>query len=199
MRAMRLRRIAFTLVLFGVACRSQPPGRPPTPASEFLAAVSTMCGKAFAGKIVANEPATPNDPFEGQPLVMHVRTCALPTEVLVPFHVGEDRSRTWILSLVGGHLRLKHDHRHKDGTEDAVTMYGGDSTTAGTATRQEFPVDEFSKALFTRENRTVSNTNVWAMEVHPGRMFAYELTRPGRKFRIEFDLTTPVPTPPAPW
>ena len=26
------------------------------------------------------------------------------------------------------------------------------------------------------------------MEVHPGRVLAYELTRPGRRFRIEFDL-----------
>jgi hypothetical protein len=38
-----------------------------------------------------------------------------------------------------------------------------------------------------------------AMDVHPGRMLAYELTRPGRKFRLEFDLTQPVPAPPAPW
>jgi hypothetical protein len=158
-----------------------------------------MCGKAFAGKVVDNEPAAPSDPFVGQALVMHVRTCDTPGELRVPFHVGEDRSRTWVLTLVGDRLRLKHDHRHKDGTDDAVTMYGGDSTTPGTVTRQEFPVDEFSKTMFTRENRAVSNTNVWAMEVHPGRMFAYELTRPGRKFRVEFDLSSPVPAPPAPW
>ena len=196
---MNFRMAALPLLIVSAACGSQPPARPASPASEFLAAVSAMCGKAFAGKVVANEPPAPNDPFEGKPLVMHVRTCAMRSEVLVPFHVGDDRSRTWILTLVGNHLRLKHDHRHQDGTDDAVTMYGGDSTTAGTATRQEFPVDDFSKAMFTRENRAVSNTNVWAMEVHPGRMFAYELTRPGRKFRVEFDLTTPVPTPPAPW
>jgi hypothetical protein len=104
-----------------------------------------------------------------------------------------------VLTRVGERLRLKHDHRHQDGTGDALTMYGGDSTSPGTATRQEFPVDEFSKALFTRENSAVSNTNVWAMEMHPGRMFAYELTRPGRRFRIELDLGVPVPPPPAPW
>jgi hypothetical protein len=34
--------------------------------------------------------------------------------------------------------------------------------------------------------------NVWAMEVHPARMFAYELRRPGRFFRVEFDLSRPV-------
>ena len=171
---------------------------PATPATQFLTAVADVCGQAFAGRVVANEPAQPNDPFEGQRLIMHVRTCEN-NRVLVPFHVGEDRSRTWVLTLEGDRIRLKHDHRHQDGTEDAVTMYGGDSTTPGTATRQEFPVDAFSTEMFTRENRAVSNTNTWAMEVHPGRMFAYELTRPGRKFRVEFDLSAPVATPPAPW
>lgn len=191
--------VLFGLLASGCGGRQAPPVSAPAPAAEFLSAVSGLCGKAFAGKVVANDPATPNDPFEGQALVMHVSMCATPAEVLIPFHVGEDRSRTWVLTRVRDRLRLKHDHRHKDGTDDVVTMYGGDSTTPGTATRQEFPVDEFSKELFTRENRAVSNVNVWAMEMHPGRMFAYELTRPGRKFRVEFDLTTPVPVPPAPW
>ena len=41
--------------------------------------------------------------------------------------VGEDRSRTWIVSVLSdGRLRLKHDHRHEDGEPDAITMYGGD-------------------------------------------------------------------------
>ena len=189
--------VAAGMTLSGCNGGATPAGA--APASQFLSALASLCGKAFAGRVVANEPAAPNDPFEGQSLVMHVRTCSSPTELRVPFHVGEDRSRTWVLTLVGSRLRLKHDHRHSDGTEDLVTMYGGESTTAGTATRQEFPVDDFSKALFTRENRAISNTNVWAMEVHRGRMFAYELTRPGRKFRVEFDLSAPVATPPAPW
>jgi hypothetical protein len=189
---------AAVLVMAGMVAGACGRAAPP-PAAQFLDAVASMCGKAFAGRVVANEPAQPNDPYEGQALVMHVRTCDTPAEVKVPFHVGEDRSRTWVLTLVGNRLRLKHDHRHQDGTSDVLTMYGGDSVVAGTATRQEFPVDAFSIDLFTRENRAVSNTNVWAMEVHPGRMFAYELTRPGRKFRVEFDLTAPVALPPAPW
>ncbi len=173
-------------------------GTPPPPAQRSLEHLAGLCGRAFEGRITANEPAQPNDAFEGQRLVMHVRTCET-GRVLVPFHVGEDRSRTWVLTLQGDRLRLKHDHRHQDGTEDELTQYGGDSTTEGTESRQEFPVDQFSIDLFTRTNRTVSNTNVWAMEVHPGRMFAYELKRPGRLFRVEFDLTRSVDPPPAPW
>ena len=175
------------------------PAVAPPPAAQFLSTLAGVCGHAFAGTIVANTPATPNDPFEGQALVIHVRTCE-EGRILIPFHVGQNRSRTFVLTLVGDRLRLKHDHRHEDGTSDVLTMYGGQSMAPGTATRQEFPVDEDSKALFTREKREVSNTNTWAMEVHPGRMFAYELTRPGgRNFRVEFDLTTPVATPPAAW
>ena len=37
-------------------------------------------------------------------------------------------------------------------------------------------------------------------EIEPGKRFLYELSRPGgRLFQVEFDLTAPVPLPPAPW
>lgn len=170
----------------------------PAPAAEFFNALTGLCGKAFEGRIVANTPAQANDPFVGQRLVIHVRACEA-NRALVPFHVGEDRSRTFVITRTGDRLRFKHDHRHKDGTSDVLTMYGGDTLSAGTATRQEFPVDAESKALFTREKREVSNTNTWAMEIHPGKMLAYELARPGRLFRVEFDLTKPVAAPPPPW
>jgi hypothetical protein len=89
-------------------------------------------------------------------------------------------------------LRLKHDHRHEDGTEDKLSQYGGDTIGEGTPTRQEFPVDAFSIELFNAGEAAVSTTNVWAVEVHPARTFAYELRRPNRHFRVEFDLSRPV-------
>jgi hypothetical protein len=180
---------------------SQPAAEPRPaagPADAFLERIAAHCGQAFEGRIVANEPADPNDPFIGQRLVMHVRECR-DGELMIPFHVGEDRSRTWIITRTETGLRLKHDHRHQDGTDDVLTMYGGDTTTPGTERRQEFPVDEFSKDLFRRQNRAVSLTNVWAMEIEPEQTFVYELARPGRLFRVEFDLTSPVAVPPAPW
>jgi len=129
---------------------------------------------------------------------MHVRECSA-NEIRVPFHVGEDRSRTWVVTHTGSGLRLKHDHRHEDGSEDKLTQYGGDTVHQGAATRQEFPADAFSKALFVREKIPASTANVWATELQPGRMFAYELRRPNRFFRVEFDLTRPVAPPPPPW
>ena len=94
-------------------------------------------------------------------------------------------------------MRSTRTHRHEDGSEDAVTQYGGDSG-AVTAMRAEFPVDAYSIDMFQREGLTASVTNVWAMEI-TDNMFAYELSRENRFFRVEFDLTEPVPAPPAPW
>jgi hypothetical protein len=182
------------------------------PADAFLAAIAQHCGQAFEGRIIANEPApaadAPPDPFEGKTLVMHVRGCDDPaSELRVPFHVGDNHSRTWILTRTETGLRLKHDHRLEDGSDDPVTMYGGDTATPGTAQRQEFPVDQESIDTFNaRDGLSLSVTNVWAMEIEPGRRFLYELARPvsdlnprGRLFQVEFDLTTPVDLPPTPW
>lgn len=169
------------------------------PADAFLARVASHCGQAFAGRIVANEPPVDDDPFEGKTLVMHVWTCE-DGRLLIPFHVGGDRSRTWVLTRTASGLRLEHDHRHEDGQDDDVTMYGGHTAAAGSASRQEFPVDAHSIALFEREGLAASVTNVWAMEIEPGVRFVYELARPtGRLFRVEFDLSSPVDVPPLPW
>ena len=180
-----------------------------TPADEFMIRLAEHCGQAFAGRIVANQPATDEpDAFEGHDLVMHVRGCDDPTrELQVPFHVGDNHSRTWLLTRTDDGLRLKHDHRLEDGSDDPVTMYGGDTVTEGTSQRQEFPVDQESIELFNaRDGLSVSTTNVWAMEIEPGQRFLYELARPadelnpeGRLFQVEFDLTQPVETPPTPW
>lgn len=191
--------LPISLALALAACASTTPRDVPAPQSTFFDRIGQLCGKAFAGRIVADQPApTGVDPFTGKTLVMHVRECSGDT-IRIPFHVGDDRSRTWVLTRTASGLRLKHDHRHEDGSADAVTMYGGETQSPGTVSRQEFPVDAESQAMFTREGRSVSNTNVWAMEIAPGRSFVYELAREGRLFRVEFDLAAPVAAPPPPW
>ena len=143
-----------------------------------------MCGKTLEGRIVS-PPVSADAAFAGKRLVMHVRDCS-PTEFRIPFQVGEDRSRTWVVTRTSTGLQLKHDHRHEDGTEDKLSQYGGETVQPGTALRQEFPADQFSKDLFTRENIPRSSENIWAMEAEPPGFFAYELRRPGRFFRVEF-------------
>ena len=167
------------------------------PQQQFFDRLLALCGNAYEGRVTS--PATEADrDFAASRLVMHVRTCSA-NEVRIPFHVGDNRSRTWVLTRTTAGLTLKHDHRHEDGSEDALTQYGGDTATTGTGRRQEFPADQFSRDLFVRQNIPQSVPNIWAVEVAPGQMFAYELRRPGRFFRVEFDLTRPVSPPPAPW
>ena len=172
-----------------------------TAQDAFFANLTALCGNAYAGQVETDRPESPgNNAFAGKELVMHVRECS-DNEIRIPFHVGEDRSRTWVVTRTDGGLRLKHDHRLEDGSDDPVTMYGGDTAGEGTASRQEFPVDGFSQEMFTREGMQVSNTNVWAIEVAPGEHYTYELGRTDtdRLFRVRFDLTRPVDAPPAPW
>ena len=170
---------------------------PTAPPRDQFDRLASLCGKAFEGRIVS-PPVAADASFAGQRLVMHVRDCSRDT-IRIPFHVGADRSRTWVVTRTTSGLRLKHDHRHRDGSEDKLTQYGGDSITPATATRHEFPADAFTKALLVREGNAAGATNIWAIEVAEGRTFAYELRRPGRFFRVEFDLSRPIATPPATW
>jgi hypothetical protein len=152
-----------------------------------------LCGQAFEGRVVESVPPDPS--FEGRALIMHVRSCD-PGEIRIPFHVGEDRSRTWIVTTTSVGLRLKHDHRHEDGSGDEVTLYGGDTRGRGSPEVQDFPADAFTAGLV-----PAAASNTWTLELHPGRSFVYALSRGGteRRFRVEFDLSRPVDPPPAPW
>lgn len=187
-------RLLPALILVLAGCATTPAA---DPQSRFLDSLRAMCGQAFEGRVASASVEADRDMMSSR-LVMHVRSCS-DEGVRIPFHVGEDRSRTWVVTRTDTGLRLKHDHRHEDGSEDVLTQYGGDTVSAGTAERQTFPADAFSRELFQRENIPVSMANVWAMEVVPGRLFAYELRRPNRHFRVEFDLTRPVAPPPPPW
>lgn len=173
------------------------------PQDEFFAALTARCGQAYAGRLETHDAADAD--MQGKAMVMHIRRCTA-DRIEIPFHIaglaedgGWDRSRTWIVTRTDKGLRLKHDHRHADGTKDAVTLYGGDTANAGTASRQEFPVDAESIAMFEATGRSVSTTNVWAIEQTP-LGFAYELKRANRHFRVGFSWDRPVsPPPPAPW
>lgn len=172
------------------------------PQDAFFAALAARCGQAYAGRLASDQEA--DAAMRGKAMVMHVRRCT-PDRIEIPFHIeglgpdgGWDRSRTWIVTRTPAGLRLKHDHRHADGSADELTFYGGETTVPGTATRQTFPVDTESIALFTRTGRSVSNRNIWSIETTADG-FTYGLDREGRRFRVTFDYRQPVAPPPAPW
>ena len=162
---------------------------------RFLDNLRAHCGEAYAGRVVANEPVTGPDPFANRYLVMHVADCQ-PDELRLMFHVSDDGERQWILKRTKRGLQLRHAHRTADGTPLALTMYGGETVDEGTPTRQEFPADAYTIALFEREDLEVGRENVWAMELADDERFVYELAREdGRLLQIEFDLSQPVELP----
>ena len=203
----------FTTAILSVGLAACVPADDPKPEASpqdvFFEHISMLCNKAYAGKLVSSDEADAD--FVDKPMIMHVSKCEQ-NKVEIPFHVAEEgkdwnRSRTWFLTRTAEGIRLKHRHRHEDGSLDDVTNYGGDTTDEGTANRQEFPVDAESIESFKVNELTASVENVWAVEISsPGQSdakFAYELRRPEgpneRFFRVEFDLSQPVTAPPAPW
>ena len=193
---------------------------PPTPQDGFWAALSSHCGKAYEGRLVSDDARDAD--WADKRMIAHWAQCG-PRVVAIHFHVedadapqGWNRSRTWLVTretienaarATTVRLTLKHDHRHADGGEDAVTQYGGTTElAAGSAQAQDFPIDAESIALFRREGLDASLTNVWRLEVDPegerGAKFAYQLTRrndPTRRFRVEFDASEEVDAPPPAW
>jgi hypothetical protein len=159
---------------------------------QFLASISALCGKSFLGKIIAGPP---NDTtFAGKQLVMHVRKCS-DNEIKIPFFVGNDSSRTWVLTKTDKGIALKHDHRHRDGTPDKVTMYGGHTSNYGSRTRQIFPADQETAAIL-----PAAIGNVWWIDIQKDH-FIYNLRRVNtdRLFSVSFDLSQSIENPGPPW
>ncbi len=162
---------------------------------EFFDRLSQLCGKAYEGNITVNNANDGN--FTDKKLVMHVRKCSN-QQLQIPFHVGEDASRTWIISKTGSGLSLKHDHRQQDGSYHTSTMYGGHTVDGGWPAVQSFPADHYSKELFIAQQIPQSIGNIWQVYIYPEK-FTYRLVRQGREFRVDFDLTKPVSLPVTPW
>ncbi|MEZ5947538.1 MAG: hypothetical protein R3C04_11940 [Hyphomonas sp.] len=186
-----------TLLLAAAVLTVSACNRAALPEAEFMHRLSALCGKAFEGHVASDDPQ--DDTWRSQTIIMHVRSCS-DDEIRIPLHVGDDRSRTWIIHREDGHLALHHAHRHEDGSFDPLSGYGGNRDDRFSGSRMNFPADEATKTLFDAEGIPQSKDNVWAIEVRPSHsLFAYELERPGRFFRLEFDTSKPVPAPPAPW
>lgn len=158
---------------------------------QFFSSIKALCGKAFAGEIAVDN--MPSPAFTNKRLVMHVKHCS-EQQLQIPFHVGDDASRTWVITKTGSGLSLKHDHRHKDGTSDELTMYGGHTNERGWQYVQSFPADAPTQHMFVEQGLPQSNGNTWQLYIYPEK-FSYRLVRQGREFRVDFDLTKEVNAP----
>lgn len=163
-----------------------------TTANLWWESIAAHCGKSYKGKIIAGPP---NDTtFAGKELVMHVRKCS-DKVIKIPFFVGMDSSRTWILTKSAHGIALKHDHRHEDGSPDKVTMYGGHTSNFGSKSRQVFPADQE-----TADMHPAAIGNVWWIDITDDA-YIYNLRRVNtdRVFSVSFDLSDAITNPGPPW
>lgn len=179
------------LLLLFISCGPRPQAAQETPpavlASEthqaFFNNLAQLCGQSFRG-----EQKFRSHHAEGWAhldMIMHVNVCEA-DQIQIPFHVGDDSSRTWLFLVEDERLRFRHDHRHPDGTPEDETLYGGYADEKGTAWIQHFPADEYTGTLIEG-----GEGNVWTVEISEDfSTFSYQLERNGEKrLRIEFDLT----------
>lgn len=163
------------------------------PSEIFWTKLQAHCGKSFEGEIIAGGVA--DDGFTGKKLVMHVRSCKK-NEIKIPFFVGEDKSRTWVLRKNADKiLSLKHDHRNSDGTEEKLTQYGGTSSNVGLENLQMFSADEYTAYILPK-----AASNIWWFTIEE-ESFTYNLRRIGsdRLFSVRFDLKQTIENPGPPW
>ena len=180
--------LVFTVLFYGLNAQNKI-----VPSEKFWNNLKNHCGKSYEGKITAG--GKEGDGFTGQRLVMQVLSCES-NRIRIPFYVGEDQSRTWVLfKNEDSVLRLKHDHRHEDGSEDKVTQYGGQAPNVGLENLQMFPAD-----VETANRISYASTNVWWMTLDE-KTFSYNLRRIGsdRVFTVEFDLKNPIVFGRKPW
>ncbi len=157
-----------------------------TPAEDFLKNLKPLCGNRYAGWVIF--PEADKNPFKGEPLTINFSHCA-DKEVRIPFQVGNDQSRTWVITFDEHGLLLKHDHRHADGTPDEITQYGGYAIKPGSSFQQSFPADEYTAKLI-----PAAATNEWTLIIEPDKkILSYILKRDGQlRFQADFDLSSTI-------
>lgn len=186
---------AISCLMAGPVAASEVPGDDLAAEQHaFWQKLERLCGQAFPGRI-SDVTDYYREAIGGRELIAHGVSCE-DERIHVALHVDDNRSRNWILTIVDGTIRLKHDHRHPDGTEEGISQYGGDAPVPGLAQRQIFPAD-----THTAEILPLRADNFWFMDFVDENTFQYGVHWPGQghSIRLSFDLADPVSLPPMPW
>lgn len=185
---MRATLLLFLMLTVAAGSAELPATSPSSTAPAlFFQNIKKLCGQRFEG--ATEFPLDdPSHQLAGKKLTISIEQCS-DNEIRIPLQAGEDKSRTWILTLREGRLLLKHDHRHADGTPDKVTMYGG-WAAEGDANRQRFPADGDTAKLIPE-----AATNVWTLEIGTAKeQFIYALERHGQpRYKAVFNLKAATP------
>ena len=152
----------------------------------FFDNLASLCGNSYSGEQIYRSHHASG--WGHLDMVMHVTVCEQ-DHIHIPFHVGEDQSRTWMFLVEDGNLRFRHDHRYPDGTPEEENLYGGYADDNGTAFEQYFPADAYTAKLIDG-----GGGNVWTVRIDEGfTTLTYRLERDGEKrLRVDFDLSNPL-------
>ncbi len=151
----RIRGLYVFISIAVLATSLQAQAGPGAQQKAFFEQLVALCGATFVGETVY--PEEPGEAWRDQPLVATFASCT-PDEIRIPLAVGENHSRTWVITPTASGLQLKHDHRHADGTPEEITQYGGTTNSAGTALAQSFPADADTISLVPE-----ARTNQWSL------------------------------------
>ena len=109
---------------------------------------------------------------------------------------SQNRSRTWVISRNAAGLRLKHDHRHEDGSEDKLTQDRRRHRGRRHACAAGVSADLFTANLLRRQRPTCGPSSPYWAARSPG---------PVAKARTPADSASspisakPIAAPPPPW
>lgn len=154
----------------------------PASAQSLFETLQKHDGQSYSGKMSFSNK--PNDEMN-KPMQMTVKVIS-ENEIRVPFQVGENKSRTWILTRSADGVTLKHDHRHEDGTPDELTNYGGTDGNVQLGNQLIFPADQETITMLPE-----AATNAWSLRLSPdGKQLFYYLERHKLpRFEAVFDLS----------
>jgi hypothetical protein len=143
-------------------------------------------GKTYPGRMTY---PSDSDHEMNKPMQITVQVVS-DNEIRIPLQVGQDRSRTWVLTRSDAGVLLKHDHRHADGTPDEVTNYGGLAAKVELGNLLVFPADQETATLLPE-----ASSNAWSLRLSPdaSQLFYYLERHAKPRFEAAFDLNSPKP------
>ena len=160
----------------------------------FFDSIRAHCGNAFSGSV---EDSSNSTAYNGRKFVLHIRDCS-DSQIKMPLHIDDNSSRILVLSKTDGGIQLQHDHRHADGSSEALTLYGGDSSADSTDKVTHFPESAESIAITKAHAPTRTYPSVWSIILGADDI-TYQVVRPGRTIKSKFKFADQVDHPPMAW
>ena len=174
--------VSASAMLAFAACGSPTPS---FPQGAFWDALEPACGTVLPGEMLSN--ASSDRDWRRRGVSLDVTECSSEGMRMV-VQVGNDRSRTWILTQAADGIDFRIERA--EGTGPGVSGYGGVSSEGADAMRQVFPADEVTKEMFSERGLALALENVWSLTIDPeAGDLVYEVERISGGRKIRFDLS----------